>query len=182
VIPACRDEAGGGPPAHGERLAAVEHPRPVDPVVELGRKVGNPGIVKVGTTTKDTAQQDGRIDGGDLTVNKRLSSLDVVEVIEKAVLIRHLVEVKLKRRQNLLSEEICCEIISTVGNAERGETKASGRYARNKAVIQFPRIGFVGGAVKHLSGRRISLFSEIEAGAVFHIFKKFDIEVAQQPR
>ena len=41
VVPASRDEADLGPPAHGEGLAAVEHPGPVDAVVELRGEVGD---------------------------------------------------------------------------------------------------------------------------------------------
>src|ERR1700742_5081093 len=98
------------------------------------------------------------------------------------MLMRHLVEVKLERRQDLPDDAIPCEVISAISDAERGKTKAGCGNARNKAVIQFPCADFVGGAVKHLSGRRISLLGEIEAGAVLHILEKLDVEVAQQPR
>ena len=55
VVPASGDEAGFGTPAHGEGFAAVEHPGPVDAVVELRGEVGDFGIVEVGACGEDAA-------------------------------------------------------------------------------------------------------------------------------
>jgi hypothetical protein len=55
VVPAGGDEASLGTPAHGEGLAAVEHPGPVDAVVELRSEVSDGGIVEIGTCSEDAA-------------------------------------------------------------------------------------------------------------------------------
>lgn len=101
MVPTSGDEAGLGPPAHGKRLAAIEHPWPIDTVIELRGEVCDRVVVEVGAYGKDAAKQDGRVDGGHFAVDERLAGLDVVEVVEEAVLVWHLVEVELQGGERL---------------------------------------------------------------------------------
>ena len=117
VVPACGDEAGLGTPAHGEGLAAVEHPWPVDAVVELCGEVGDSGVVEVGACGENAAQQDRGIDGRDFAVDQRLAGFDVVEVIEEAVLVGHFVQMELQGGKDLLFEAGGGEVTSPVGDA-----------------------------------------------------------------
>ena len=107
--------------------------------------------------------------------------VDFDEVVEEAVLVGHLVEVKLQGGEYLFFQAIGWEIASPVGDAQGGETEAGSGDAGDKVRIQFAGRVFVGGAVQDLAAGRVGLFGEEEAGAVLKVFEEGQIIVAQQP-
>ena len=117
VIPPSGNEAELRSPTHGKCLAAIQHPRPVDPVVKLCREVRDLRIVEVSPSSQYAAKKERRIDGRDLDIDERLSGLHVVEVIKETVFIRHLVEVKVERRGDLFFYPVRWIVASAVGDA-----------------------------------------------------------------
>src|ERR1700678_1408852 len=98
------------------------------------------------------------------------------------MLVRHLVEVKLQRGENLLLELFCWRIVATIGNAQSSETEASGRDTRDEAAIEFAGGVLIKSTIKYLPCRRLCLLDEIHAGSMLHIFKEIEIKLAQQSR
>src|SRR5271167_1737580 len=86
VVPPCGDEAELGPPAHGEGLAAVEHPRPLDAVVELCGQTGDLWVLEVGASSENAAEENGGVNGRDFDVDERLACFHIVEVVKEAML------------------------------------------------------------------------------------------------
>ncbi len=168
-------------PAHGEGLAAVEHPGPIDAVVELGGEVGDSGVVEVGAGGEDAAEEDSRVDGGDFDVDEWLAGFDVGEVVEEAVLVGHLVEVKVECGDDLFFDAVGGEVASFVGDAECRESESCGRDAGGKVLIQLAGGGLVGGAVKDLAGCGIGLLVEVETACTLHLFEEGEVVVAEQP-
>src|SRR5947209_8779870 len=62
-IPARRDEAVLGRPSHREGWSAVQHPRPVNAVVNLRGEVLDLSVPKILTACEHTAKKDRGIDG-----------------------------------------------------------------------------------------------------------------------
>ena len=177
MVPARGEEACLGIPAHGESFAAVEHPGPVDAVVELGGEVGDLWVVEVGADGEDTAEEDGRVDRGDFDIDEGSAGFDVAEVIEEAVFVRHLVEMKVECGDDLLFDASGVEVSALVGDAESAETVASGGDAGGEVLVEFPGGGFVCGAVEDLSGGWVGLLGEVETTGAFHVFEESEIFV-----
>ena len=177
MVPAGGDEARFGVPAHGEGFAAIEHPGPVDAVVELRGEVGDFGVVEVGASGEDSAEEDGGVDGGDFDVDEGLAGFDVAEVVEEAVLVRHLVEMKVERGDDLFFDAIGVEITALVGDAESTEAVAGGCDAGSEVLVEFSGGGLVGGAVEDLSGGWVGLLGEVETAGAFHFLEEGEVFV-----
>ena len=68
---------------------------------------------------EDAAEEDGRVDGGDFDVDEGAAGFDVGEVVEEAVLVRHLVEMEVERGDDLFFYAIGWIVASAVRDAER---------------------------------------------------------------
>jgi len=147
VVPTGGDEAGFGTPAHGEGLAAVEHPGPVDAIVELSGERSNLGIVEIRADGEDAAEEDGGVDRGDFDVDERPAGFDVAEVVEEAVLVRHFVEMEVERGDDLFFDAGAVLIAALVGNAEGSETEAGSGDASGEMLVKLAGGGLVGGTV-----------------------------------
>jgi len=180
VVPARGDEAGLGIPAHGEGFAAVEHPRPVDAVIELRGERGDLGIIEVGTDGEDAAEEDGGVDGGDFDVDEGFAGFDVAEVIEETVLVRHLVEMKVERGDDLLPDPAGVEVSALVGDTKRCEAEAGGGNAGGEVLVELASGGFIGGAVEDLSGIWVGLFCEIKTASALHLFDEGEVVVGEE--
>jgi len=103
-------------------------------------------------------------------------------VVEETVLVRHLIEVELERRDDLLLQAVCWRIPATVCDAQSREAEACGSNARDKAVIKFASGVLVRSAIEYLPCRGVRLLHEIEAGSVLQVLKEVKIKIGQQPR
>jgi len=181
VVPARGDETGLGIPAHGKGLAAVEHPGPVDAVVELRGERGDLGVVEVSADCEDPTEEDSGVDGGDFDVDEGFTGFDVAKVIEKAMLVGHLVEMEVECGDDLLPDAIGIEVTPLVGDAECGEAEAGGGDACGEVLVELASGGFVGGAVEYLSGDWVGLFGEVETACALHLFEEGEVVVGEQP-
>ena len=181
MIPARGDEACLRPPAHGEGFTAVEHPGEVDAVIELRSEGGDLRVVEVGPGGEDAAEKDGCVDRGHFYVYEGLAGFYVVEVVEEAMLVGHLVEMKVERSDDLLLDAIGGEVAALVGDAECGEAEASGGDAGSKVSVEFAGGGLVGCAVENLAGRGIGLLGEVETAGSLQLFQEGEVFVAEEP-
>ena len=129
----------------------------VDAVVELRGEGGDLRVVEVGAGGEDSAEEDGCVDGGDFDVDEGLAGFDVAEVVEEAVLVGHLVEMKVECGDDLFFYAVGGEVASLVGDAERREAEACRCDAGGEVLIEFAGGGLVGGAVEDLPGCGIGL-------------------------
>jgi len=178
MVPASRDEAGLGVPAHGEGFSAVEHPGPVDTVVELCGEVGDSAVIEIGAGGEDTAEKDGSVDGRYFDVDEGFAGFDIAEVIEEAVLVGHLVEMKVERGDDLLLDPSGVLVAALVGDTESAEAIAGGGDAGGEVLVEFSGCVFVGGAVEDLSGGWVCLLGEVETACSFHLFEEGEVFVA----
>src|SRR5215469_6194334 len=171
VAPAPGDEAGVGEPPHGEGLAVVEHPGPVDALVELLRERLDARVGKVGSGSLDAAEQDRRVDGGEFTAAPAASGFDVGEVVEEAVNLGQMVEVPIESGAYPVDDLRVGHVAAMVGDAEGGEAKAGGRD-RGHAARVAGAVEVVARAVKHLAGGRMALLPEVEAALADEVVEK----------
>src|SRR2546428_239690 len=78
-------------PPHGERRAAIQHPRPVHPLVDFRRQIFDFLIGKVLPGREHATKQKRSINGGELTLFPALPGFHVNEVKEEPVLVRQIV-------------------------------------------------------------------------------------------
>src|ERR1700732_3274376 len=68
MVPASTQEAAAWLPSHGEGFAAIEHPRPIDTLVDRGCEILNLGIIEILANGEHTAEQKRAVDRGEFTV------------------------------------------------------------------------------------------------------------------
>ena len=172
VVPAGIDEACGGVPAHGEGGAAVEHPGPLDALVEAGGEVLDTTVVEVGAAGEDAAEEDGGVDRGDFAPAGGFAGGDVVEVVEEAVLVLHVVEVEVERGEDLALDGVGGDVALFVGDAKSGEAEACGSDGGGGALVAIAGGAAVDGAIEDLAGFGIGLLGEVEAAALLHFHEE----------
>src|SRR5580700_7344809 len=87
-------------PAHGEGRAPVEHPRPIDALVDFCSEILDFLVGKILASGKHSAKQQGRIDRGKLAFLPALAGLHVDEVVVEAVFVLEVVCEKTERAAN----------------------------------------------------------------------------------
>src|ERR1700731_2826274 len=88
MVPASTQEAAAWLPSHGERFAAIEHPRPIDALVDCGCEILNLGIIEMLANRQHATEQKRAVDRGEFTVPYSLSGFYINEVVEEAVFVR----------------------------------------------------------------------------------------------
>jgi hypothetical protein len=131
----------------------------------LGGERGDGGVVEVGAGGEDAAEKPRGVDAGDFDGGQRLAGVDVVEVVEEAVLVRHGVEVEVEGGLHA-GDDVGVgdvgEIAALVGDAEGGEAKAGGGDA-GFGGGGIDLAGEIGGCVvEDLAGGGAGLLPEVE--------------------
>jgi len=81
VVPSGVDETDIGTPGFGECVPHVEHPGPLDAVIELRGEVSDLGVVEMGAAGEGAAEEDRSVDWRHFAVDEGLAGFDVVEVV-----------------------------------------------------------------------------------------------------
>src|SRR3977135_3533820 len=97
VFPARAQETAFWLPSHGERFAAIEHPRPIHAFVDCGCEILNLGIIEMWASRQHATKQKRGIDRGEFAVPYPLSGFDIDEVVEEAVFVGQSPREKAKR-------------------------------------------------------------------------------------
>src|SRR5271168_4876884 len=103
MLPASIQKARLGLPAHGEGRAAVQHPRPIDALVDFCGEVLDFLIGEILASGKDAAKKQGSVDRGQLAFLPALASLHVDEVVEETVFVLEVVREKTQRVADALA-------------------------------------------------------------------------------
>src|SRR6267378_5910636 len=69
-------------PSHGERFTAVEHPWPIDALVDCGREILDLAIIEMLANRQHPTKQNRGVDRGEFAVPYPLSGFDIDEVVE----------------------------------------------------------------------------------------------------
>src|SRR5882762_8822672 len=117
-VPARRQKSVFRRPAHGKCTSAVEHPRPVDALIDLRRQVYDLLVLKVLPAGEYAAQQDCGINRRDLRVVYPLPGVHIHEVVEETVLVRHLVEKETQRSLDTRNNAGAGHVATLVRNAK----------------------------------------------------------------
>src|ERR1700740_3044922 len=91
-------------PSHGKRLAAIEHPRPVDAVIDFCGKILDFLIGKILTSGKNTAKENGRIDRRKFALFPANAGFHVNEMKKEAVFVMEIVGDKTQRVSHTLGD------------------------------------------------------------------------------
>src|SRR6185437_8545780 len=89
-------------PAHGEGVAPIEHPGPVDTLVNLLREGANAPVGEVGARGEDAAKQQRCVNGRQFAVTPAPAGFNVSEMEEEALHLWHTVEVPRKGGEDAL--------------------------------------------------------------------------------
>ena len=159
--------------AHGEGVAAIEHPGPLHSFVKFCGEVGDLGVAEVCPRGENTAEQDAGIDAGNLGIGRRLAGVDVVEVPEEAVAVRKLVEMEVERGADALDYSVVRQVAAVIGDAEGGKAEAgSGDAGKRVAGTELAGGVVCVGTVEDLTVGRIGLLPEEERSATFHVVEE----------
>src|SRR5580692_2404929 len=135
MFPACAEEARLGMPAHRKRGAAVQHPRPIDTLVNFRGEILDFLVGKILPSGQYAAKKQGSINGRQFGLVPALAGFHVDEVIVKTVLVLEVVREKTKRAANALENFLLRAKAAMVADAEACQTKASGGDARHGARV-----------------------------------------------
>src|SRR3569833_851232 len=151
VRPARIEETGFGVPAHRKSFAAIEHPGPVNTLINLLRLRFDLRVVKVRVRHEHAAEEEGSVDRRKLDAFHALPGLDIREVIEEAVHLGKFVEVPLERVADTVDNSIVGKKSAYIGDTQGGEAEASGGNTSHATRIAFA-VEIVAGAIEDLTG------------------------------
>src|SRR5881275_2629114 len=150
-------------PAHGKSLAAIEHPGPIDALIDLRGEILNFLVSKILPRRENAAQENRRINRGKFALLPARASLQVDEVEEKSMLVVQDVGEEAQRVANALANFRGLAVAAMIANAETGQAKSRGRDARHRSRIVAVREG----AILHLASLGAGLIpEEIKADAL----------------
>src|SRR5580658_3986521 len=87
MVPARAQEPALWLPSHGEGRSAIEHPWPIDALVDCGREILYFGVIEMLAGRQHAAKQKRGVDRGEFGVPCPLPGFQIKEVVEEAVLV-----------------------------------------------------------------------------------------------
>src|ERR1700679_3025295 len=100
IIPAGRQEADFSGPAMRQQRSVFREPGPIDAAEETGCKFYYFRMAKVLAAGKDSAQQNGRVNGRNFGIPNSFPGVEVSKVVEESAMIRQLLPKEAKRGEN----------------------------------------------------------------------------------
>ena len=171
VVPARFEKARVRLPAHGEGLAAIEHPWPVHALIDRRGQLLNPRVLKVPARGQYAAKQQGGVDGRKLRTGIALSGFHIRKVIEKPVRLRQMVQVPIERCPYPFHNLRMRQVAAMIGDAQRGQSEARGGDAGHPARIA-RAIEVVASPVENLPCFGMALFPEKQTALSFKIVQE----------
>src|SRR5579862_9996341 len=159
-IPTVRQKSVLGRPPMRDRAAAVEHPKPVNAIENLGSEFANLRIRKIFSAGEDAAEQQSGVDGGNFALEGALAGVNVDKVIEEAALVVHARGKEFESCAHAANNGPRRNKAALIGDAKGGKSKAGRWDAGDVVVVEFAgRTAILG---KARVG--IGLLPEIQAG------------------
>src|SRR6266404_9331879 len=135
VVPPSIQETAARLPSHGERFAAIKHPRPIDALVDCGREILNLGIIEILASRQHAAEQKRGVDRGEFAIPHPLSSFNIDEVVEESVFVRQSSREKAKRLPHPFPDRCRLPVTARFPNTKSAQSKACCRNTRNATMI-----------------------------------------------
>src|SRR5215472_1228766 len=104
-------------PAHGKGLAAVEHPRPVNALIDFCGEVLDFLVGEILAASEDATQKNGGVDGRKLAFLPTSAGFHMDEVEEEAVFVVEFVGKEAQRVSDALDNLGRLSVITMVANA-----------------------------------------------------------------
>jgi hypothetical protein len=162
VLPPRIQETGLRMPTHRKRLATIQHPRPVHPLVDLGRQILNFRVRKVLPRRQHPTQEEGSVDRRDLALPLPLPGVHVDKVVIEAMLMRKFLPQKPQSSSHPLDDLGFLPVAARLADAKPRQPKPGRRDAGNRMRVLALRLR----AIFHLA-RRASLVPEkLKRGSV----------------
>src|SRR5580704_10712691 len=163
MLPARTQETRFRRPAHRESGPAIQHPWPIDTLVDLCCEVLDFLVGKILPGGENSAEKKRCIDGRQFALLPALAGFHVNEVVEKTVFVLEVVGEKAQRAEDALANLRGFSESPAVADAQARQAKSRGGDAGHGAVI----ISVGQRAVFHLAGFRAGFKpEEIETGAL----------------
>src|SRR6185437_11717978 len=122
-------------PAVRERLAAVEHPCPVRPFVNLSGEITNFCAVEILPAGEHSAKQNSSVDGRYLAIPHALGRIHVHKMEKESVIVVHLRLQELQRRKHPLFDFSAWSEVAFVSDAKRRQAESRRSNAGDIVVI-----------------------------------------------
>src|SRR5882762_1249543 len=157
-------------PSHGERFAAIEHPRPIHALVDCSREILDLGIIEMLANGEHATEQKRGVDRGEFTVPYPISGFHIDEVVEEAVFVGQSPREKAKRLPHPFPDRLRLPVSARFPDAQASESEASCRNTGNSALVAAAAIDER--AIPDLTGRAASFVPEkVERGALDFVQK-----------
>src|SRR5216684_3458136 len=158
VIPSKRQKAELGGPAVRQQRSVLGEPAPIHTIEDLVCQKSDFGMfLEVLPAGENSAEQDGRVDGGDFGIPDALASINVGEVVEKPSMRGHFFPEEAQSRQNAVSRLRKRNKPALLSDAEGGQAKSRSRNTADIGVIIDQHIA----SILNQPSLRACLFPEI---------------------
>src|SRR6266404_6593669 len=131
VVPPSIQETAAWFPSHGERFAAIKHPRPIHALVDRGCEILDLGIIEMLASRQHAAKQKRGVDRGEFAIPHPLSSFQIDEVVEESVFARQSPREKAKRLPHPIPDRRRLTVSARFADAQSAESKARCRDTGN---------------------------------------------------
>src|ERR1700686_2994498 len=131
MFPARTQETAPRIPSHGERIAAIEHPRPIHALVDCGCEILNLGIIEMLASGEHATEQKRGVDRGEFAVPYPLSGFHVYEVVEEAMFVGQLPLQETERLPHAVPVRRRLTVTARFPDAQARKSKAGRRNTGN---------------------------------------------------
>src|ERR1700675_4019622 len=135
MFPARAQETAFRLPSHGERFAAIEHPRPIHALVDRSCEILDLGIIEMLANRQHATEQKRGVDRGEFAVPYPLSCFYIDEVVEEAMFVGQSPREKAKRLPHPFPDRRRLAVSARLSDAQASESKAGCRNAGNSTLV-----------------------------------------------
>jgi hypothetical protein len=146
----------------------VSSESPFHAIEDFESQIVNLLVAKVLPAGQYPAQQDGRIDGGDLRIPDALTGVLVREVEEKASMIRHGLPEKSQRGHRSIFCVRIRNVAALLSDTKRSQPKAGRGDAGHNPFVRLPYVA----AIFDQAGLRIALLPEVLEVRFLQVFQE----------
>src|SRR6266404_3277113 len=135
VVPPSTQETAAWFPSHGERFAAIKHPRPIHTLVDRRCEILDLAIIEMLTNRQHATKQKRGIDRGEFTIPHPLSSFQIDEVVEESVFVRQSPREKAERLPHPFPDRRRLTVTARFPDTKASESKARCRNTGNSPLV-----------------------------------------------
>src|ERR1700752_3029527 len=122
-------------PAHGKGLASIEHPGPVDALINFRGEILDFLISKVLPSGENATQENRRINGGEFALFPASTGFHMNEMKKEAVLVVQSVSEEAQSISNAFDDFGRLSVAAVVADAKAGQAESRGGDARHQVRV-----------------------------------------------